>query len=88
MKDYIDECKRHNAFLESLLIGRLEQIHANSNLALAGLDKINLDAESMRIVALQSLSRLEKKPSDELLKEADKIKRDKIQVSGKQGIDS
>ncbi|MGN6293752.1 MAG: helix-turn-helix domain-containing protein [Chitinophagaceae bacterium] len=58
---------------------KVESIDANLSGALAGVSSLALQVHSGRLVILQSLARLEKRPEDSLLKEADKIIEDRME---------
>lgn len=59
---------------EKQLLDKVDNIDTNLNLVSAQTQKISLELESGRMVALMALSRLEKKPVNELIDEADSIK--------------
>lgn len=73
---------------EKEVVDRVKNIEANLeqlNPVLAGVSSLSLQIDSARQTVLKSLSRLEKKPEDYLLKEADKIMLDKMYVLKPQG---
>jgi hypothetical protein len=65
-----------NAILKKLsesVVDKVENVDINLNDALARIDSLKMDVYSGRQVILQSLARLEKKPVNALLSEADNI---------------
>lgn len=92
LKDYLEGLKQDKAFLQDLLLNKVEGIDSNLKKTLGGVVQLSLHGESAREVALESLARLEKKPKGALTGEADKIvkrlmkeqkKRDSSPVNGK-----
>src|SRR5436190_7010522 len=72
----IELMKRQNIILEkqtSNVESKVDNIETNLNDALGRVDSLKFDLQSQRDVVLRSLARLEKKPEDALLKEADNI---------------
>lgn len=65
---------------EKGLLEKVDRVDANLNVVVAQTEKIGVELESGRMVALMALSRLEKKPMDELIHEADNIKIDLLKA--------
>lgn len=65
---------------EKGLLEKVDRVDANLNVVVAQTEKIGVELESGRMVALMALSRLEKKPVDELIHEADNIKIDLLKA--------
>lgn len=88
-EDKARQAEDHSKDLKEIILKKLDkidEIDLNSRLSAAGIQKVILDTDSLRTVALQSLSRLEKKPGDALLQAADNIKVQNIARSKKQNI--
>lgn len=63
---------------EKGLLEKVDKMDANLNAVAAQTEKIDYELESGRITVLRALSRLEKKPEDQLVSEADSIKTELI----------
>lgn len=63
---------------EKGLLQKVDKMDANLNAVAAQTEKIDYELESGRITVLRALSRLEKKPQDHLVNEADSIKTELI----------